>query len=105
MSDSPSIFLAKRRIVITRPLAAGAEWQQQLTALGATVLELPLIQVTKQVNLETLAEVLGEFGSYEWLIFTSAHGVKYFFEEFIRVHEDIRKRRPQMHSAAGDCAP
>ena len=82
--------LAKRRIVITRPLAAGAEWQQQLTALGATVLELPLIQVTKQVNLETLAEVLGEFGSYEWLIFTSAHGVKYFFEEFIRVHEDIR---------------
>ncbi len=90
MSDSPAISLAKRRIVLTRPLAAGAEWQQQLTALGATVLELPLIQVTKQVNLETLAEVLGEFGSYEWLIFTSAHGVKYFFEEFIRVHEDIR---------------
>jgi uroporphyrinogen-III synthase len=34
--------------------------------------------------------VLTEFGSYEWLIFTSANGVKYFFEEFIRVHVDIR---------------
>ena len=54
------------------------------------MLELPLITVSKSVNLETLSEVLTEFGSYEWIVFTSANGVRYFFEEFIRVHEDIR---------------
>ena len=54
------------------------------------MLELPLIQVKKDIDLDVLAEVLSEFGSYEWVIFTSVNGVKYFFEEFRRVHDDIR---------------
>jgi uroporphyrinogen-III synthase len=82
--------LSGRRIVITRPRESAAEWRLKLESLGATVLELPLIQVRKEVNPETLAEVLAGFGSYEWLIFTSINGVKYFFEEFFRVHDDIR---------------
>lgn len=90
MPDPKPKSLAGRRIVITRPRDQTAGWRQRLEAHGASVLELPLIAVKKDVNLQTLAEVLGEFGSYEWLIFTSANGVRYFFEEFIRVHEDIR---------------
>ena len=90
MSEPASTPLAGRRIVLTRPREQAAEWRQKLEALGARVLELPLIQVRKDVNLETLAEVLGGFGSYEWLVFTSTNGVKYFFEEFFRVHDDIR---------------
>lgn len=90
MSDPKPNFLAGRRIVITRPRDQTAGWRQRLEVPGARVLELPLIAVKKDVNLQTLAEVLGEFGSYEWLIFTSANGVRYFFEEFIRVHEDLR---------------
>jgi uroporphyrinogen-III synthase len=82
--------LAGRRIVVTRPRDQAGEWRQKLEALGAAVLELPLIHVRKEVNLETLAEVLTGFGSYEWVIFTSVNGVKYFFEEFRRVHDDIR---------------
>lgn len=90
MPDRPVHSLNGRRIVVTRPREQMAGWRQHLESLGASVLELPLIAVKKEVNLETLAEVLGEFGSYEWLIFTSANGVRCFFEEFIRVHEDIR---------------
>lgn len=90
MPDPKPNFLAGRRIVLTRPRDQTAGWRQRLEVHGASVLELPLIAVKKDVNLQTLAEVLGEFGSYEWLIFTSANGVRYFFEEFVRVHEDIR---------------
>lgn len=90
MPEAVTPPLAGRRIVLTRPREQNAGWRQKLEGLGATVLELPLIQVAKDVNLETLAEVLQEFGSYEWILFTSVNGVKYFFEEFIRVHEDIR---------------
>ena len=90
MPESKSKSLSGRRIVITRPREQAAEWRLKLEASGADVIELPLIQVKKDVNLETLAEVLGGFGSYEWVIFTSINGVKYFFEEFLRVHEDIR---------------
>ena len=82
--------LSGRRIVITRPRDQAVEWRRKLEILGAAVIELPLIQVKKDVNLDTLAEVLGGFGSYEWLIFTSVNGVRFFFEEFLRVHGDIR---------------
>jgi len=88
MSDTKK--LSGRRIVLTRPVGTAADWRIRLEQLGAEVVELPLIKVTKDVNLHTLAEVLQEMGSYEWIIFTSVNGVRYFFEEFIRVHEDIR---------------
>jgi uroporphyrinogen-III synthase len=90
MAESNNPTLHGRRVVITRPRDQAAEWRRKLESLGAAVIELPLIQVRKDVNLNTLAEVLAEFGSYEWIVFTSTNGVKYFFEEFIRVHEDIR---------------
>ena len=88
MSDKKS--LKGKRIAVTRPAGAASDWRTRLEAQGAEVVELPLIKVSKDVDLNTLAEVLQEFGAYEWIVFTSANGVKYFFEEFIRVHEDIR---------------
>jgi len=90
MPDPKKLPLSGKRIVITRAREQAAEWRYKLEAQGAAVLELPLIHVKKDVNLETLAEVLTGFGSYEWVIFTSVNGVKYFFEEFRRVHDDIR---------------
>ena len=82
--------LSGRRIAVTRPAGSSADWRARLEALGAEVVELPLIKVTKDVDLNILAEVLQEFGAYEWVVFTSVNGVRHFFEEFIRVHEDIR---------------
>jgi uroporphyrinogen-III synthase len=82
--------LTGRRIALTRPTGTSSAWRERLESSGAEVVDLPLIQVSKSINLDTLAEVLTEFGSYEWLIFTSANGVRFFFDEFIRVHEDIR---------------
>jgi len=90
MPEPKSLPLAGRRLVLTRAREQAAEWRYKLEALGATVLELPLIQVRQDVKPETLAEVLAEFGSYEWVIFTSVNGVKFFFDEFLRVHDDIR---------------
>ena len=88
MSDKKT--LSGRRIAVTRPAGQSADWRARLEAQGAEVIELPLIKVTKDVDLNTLLEVLQEFGAYEWIVFTSVNGVKYFFEEFIRVHVDIR---------------
>ena len=82
--------LTGRRIVLTRPREQALEWRQKLEGLGATVLELPLIRVTKDINPSILGEVFQELGGYEWIIFTSTNGVKFFFEEFSRIHDDIR---------------
>jgi uroporphyrinogen-III synthase len=82
--------LSGRRIILTRPRGQSAEWRARLEALGAQVLELPLIQVTKDYDKTTLVEAFAEIAQYEWLIFTSANGVRIFFEEFFRAFDDIR---------------
>jgi uroporphyrinogen-III synthase len=87
MSMTP---LAGRRIVLTRASEQNSELHAKLAALGAEVLELPLIRVSKAVRNDDLAEVFPELGHYDWLVFTSANGVRYYFEEFRRVFDDIR---------------
>ncbi len=87
MSATP---LRGRRVALTRAGHQNSELSAKLAALGAEVLELPLIEVRKSVKNEDLAEVFPELGSYDWMVFTSANGVRYFFEEFHRVFDDIR---------------
>ena len=82
--------LAGRRVAVTRAREQASELSAKLAALGAEVIDLPLIRVSKHVVLQDLADVLLELGSYDWIVFTSANGVRYFFEEFNRVFDDIR---------------
>lgn len=89
-NPSVSTPLAGRRIVLTRPRATSADWRIRLESLGARVLELPLIQVTKHYEKNTLVEVFTEIAQYEWIVFTSANGVRFFFEEFFKAFDDIR---------------
>ncbi len=89
-AKSSSLPLQDCRIAITRPRDQAADWAATITAQGGTAIELPLIQVTKHFDKNTLAEVFAEIGQYEWIIFTSANGARFFFEEFHRVFDDIR---------------
>lgn len=82
--------LAGKRIAVTRAKDQASELSARVAELGAEVVELPLIHVSKSVDLQTLADVLSELGGYDWIVFTSANGVRYFFEEFMRVFDDIR---------------
>ena len=88
MTTQPS--LAGKRIVVTRTREQASELVARLAALGAEVIELPVLRISKEVSLDNLADVMLEFGSYDWLVFTSANGVRYFFEEFFRIFDDIR---------------
>jgi uroporphyrinogen-III synthase len=88
--SSASAPLAGRRIVVTRPREQSSEWRARLEGQGAEVVELPLIQVTKHYDKSILLEIFAEFGQYEWLVFTSANGARFFFEEFTKGFEDIR---------------
>ena len=62
----------------------------KLAALGAEVIELPVLRISKEISKDTLADVMLELAGYDWLVFTSANGVRYFFEEFFRLFDDIR---------------
>lgn len=79
-----------RRVAITRHRDGNSELRTKLEALGADVLELPVIRVVPDVDKQVLFEVFAELGSYDWLVFTSPNGVRIFFDEFFRIYDEIR---------------
>ncbi len=79
-----------KRVAITRTRDQNSELREKLETLGAEVLELPLITISKAVDKHTLVEILSELGTYDWIVFTSANGVRYFFEEFFKAYDEIR---------------
>lgn len=82
--------LTGRRIVLTRHAEASGRLGKRLEALGAEVVDMPLIEVQYDLDGDTAAEVFKEFASYEWLLFTSRNGVKHFFSAFLHAFSDIR---------------
>ena len=94
--------LKGRRIAVTRAREQASELAGKLTALGAEVVELPLIAVAKDIDKHALVDVLMELGGYDWIVFTSANGVRFFFEEFRKVYDDIRSLGLLRFAAVGD---
>lgn len=87
---SRTLPLAGRRVAVTRSRDQASELGQKLAALGAEVIALPLIRISARVDRQLLADALLELGRYDWMVFTSANGVRFFFAEFFRVFDDIR---------------
>src|SRR4051812_42298039 len=102
MSEFFSPPLSGRRIAITRARSQASELAAKLKELGAEVIELPLIHVSKEIDKQTLADALTELGGYDWIVFTSANGVRFFFEEFHRVFDDIRALGLLRFASVGD---
>lgn len=83
-------ILTGRRIAITRAREQASELAAKLTALGAEVVELPVIQITAEIDKQDLADTMIGLGGYDWIVFTSANGVRFFFEQFFKLFDDIR---------------
>lgn len=86
--------LKDKRIVITRPKDQNAELRDLLVAQGATVLEMPLIEIRVAAHEDVTPEILNGFGEYEWLVFTSVNGVRGFFSHFFARYKDLRSIGP-----------
>jgi len=82
--------LRDRLVVLTRPEGRGADWKSALTEAGAAVSELPLLEIKFEPDDTVLSEVLDAMGEYDWLVFTSANGVRGFFDRFFERFPDIR---------------
>ena len=94
--------LSGHRIAVTRAREQAPELAGKLIALGAEVVELPLIRVSKQIEKDPLADVMLELGGYDWVVFTSANGVRFFMEEFVRLFDDIRSLGLLRFACIGD---
>lgn len=79
-----------RRIVVTRARAQASDLVSKLTELGAHCIEIPTIRIVPPKDNSPLEGAVGELDRYDWIVFTSVNGVKFFFETLFKTHLDVR---------------
>jgi len=72
--------LSGMTILVTRPIEQAQKLSEKLRELGATTIELPTIEIIPAENNDTLDEALERLNEYDWIIFTSIHGVRFFMK-------------------------
>jgi uroporphyrinogen III methyltransferase/synthase len=82
-------MLAGKRIVITRARGQAGELAARLEQLGADVIEFPTIEIQPAANYGPLDDALARIGFYDWLIFTSVNGVRFFLQRLALAALDI----------------
>jgi uroporphyrinogen III methyltransferase / synthase len=68
--------LEGRRILVTRPREQAGELAAKLQRLGAHVVVMPLIAIEAPDDPGPLQAAIDDIGRYDWLVFTSANGVR-----------------------------
>jgi uroporphyrinogen III methyltransferase / synthase len=76
------------RVLVTREHSGGFE---SIEELGAEVIQFPTIEIAPPENWDELDRALDSIESYDWLIFTSTNGVRYFFSRLFERDRDIRE--------------
>ena len=71
--------LLGKKIVVTRAREQASDLVEKLTGLGADVIECPTIKIVPAENAVPLEKAVLQLSKYDWLVFTSVNGVKYFF--------------------------
>jgi uroporphyrinogen-III synthase len=91
---TPRKLLAGVRVLVTRGAAQAAELSTLLRAQGATVIEIPAIEVRQIPRPMKLDVALAVLATYDWLILTSVNGVEAFFRR-------MQQRRVSSSALAG----
>jgi uroporphyrinogen-III synthase len=72
--------LAGRRILVTRPGSRGAELTRRLCARGARAEQRPTIRLDALRDDSAARSVVSRLREYDWILFTSSNGVRFFFD-------------------------
>ena len=87
------------RVLVTREHSGGFELLEEL---GAEVIQFPTIEIVPPENWGELDRAIDTIESYDWLIFTSSNGVKYFFSRLFEKGRDIRELKGMKICAIGE---
>ncbi len=85
-----------QRIVVTRDRRQAMELAEPLEALGAETMLLPMIEIREAADPSGLDQAIARLDSYDWLIFTSVNGVRYFLDRLDRSAVDLRKLKAKI---------
>jgi uroporphyrinogen III methyltransferase/synthase len=79
-----------RRVVVTRERDQARDFVRGLLEQGAEVLEIPAIRFGPPTEHRPVVDAIAGLNSYDWIVFTSANGVHWFFDAFFKGFQDLR---------------
>lgn len=85
-----------QNIVVTRAREQAPELSDKLRSLGANVIEFPVIDLQQPADPRPLDQAIEHLPEYDWLIFTSVNGVRFFMERLDQSTRDLRSLRAQI---------
>ena len=87
MNEKP---LAGKKILITRTREQSGDFTAQLKTLGAAVVEFPMIEIAPPTRWKEVDQAVNQLKSYDWVIFTSANGVSFFWQRLKERGKSLR---------------
>ena len=90
-----------KRVLVTRARSQASRLAQGLMALGAEIVECPVIRSAPIEDTSDLDAVLANIHSFEWIAFASPNGVNHVFERLNAVERDARALARNKFAAVG----
>ena len=90
-----------KRIAVTRAAAQAEPTVQTIHQLGGEAVLMPLIQASPPADWNAVDATIDGLSKFEWLAFTSANGVRFFFERMHARRFDGRKLGSTRIAAVG----
>ncbi len=90
-----------RKIVITRAREQASEFSAELEELGAQCIEFPTIAISPPPSWEPLDNAIRQLSAYDWAIFTSVNGVRFFMQRLRAAGMDARDLKGVRLAAIG----
>jgi uroporphyrinogen III methyltransferase/synthase len=97
--ESRALF--RKTILVTRSEQQSGELSGPLRELGATVIEQPAIEIDQPENWHAVDSLLTHLESFDYLIFSSRNGVRYFLDRLLALGGDMRRLAPVKIAVVG----
>ncbi len=79
-----------QRIVVTRPSGESERSASVLESLGAEVILAPTVQIGPMEECGPLDDAIDQLSAFDWLVFTSSSGVRFFVKRLDERGRDLR---------------
>lgn len=94
-------FLQDKIFISTRPGNKSDELIRLFSNAGATLLEMPMIDILPSRLNESEKDYFKRLQEFQWLIFTSANGVRYFFNNLEEIQGNQQLPEPLQIAVIG----
>ena len=88
-----------RKVVVTRAREQASELKRLLEDSGADVLQFPSIEIAPPLTFDSLDVAVDQ--QFDWLVFTSSNGVRFFFDRLFAKGKDVRALASTKIAAVG----